>query len=149
MWSVLFHRPDRDNDGMMLLQEDFEFGVRKFSQKYGGWFHASSNLNFRQPYGCALRLASGKQIHKKTARQSRRQREKQNLGGTESCGKTTEPLSAPTGITLVAVLREPSLYQLPHPAMFVEPQEWSDFCFICFFRSYFVLSHSPVQRTSG
>ena len=46
MRPVLFHGTDGDNDGVMLLQEGFEFGVGEFSQEYSGWFHGEQYSTF-------------------------------------------------------------------------------------------------------
>ena len=37
---MLFHRANWDDDGVIFLQERFQFGVGEFPQKYGGRLHA-------------------------------------------------------------------------------------------------------------
>jgi hypothetical protein len=39
MGAVLFDRPDRDDDSMMLLQPGLEFEVGELSEKDSRWFH--------------------------------------------------------------------------------------------------------------
>ena len=42
MRPVLLGRADRHDDGVMVLQEFLELGVRHLAEEYGRWLHAGS-----------------------------------------------------------------------------------------------------------
>jgi hypothetical protein len=48
---VLLYRSDGNDDGVVLLQEGFEFRISEFSEEYSGWFHDGATVSLRAAYG--------------------------------------------------------------------------------------------------